>query len=214
VQTGYQPEPRAVRYYNLARAMVGRGLSDAEDDNLKRSIATDPKFVLPLLLLAKLYRERAETEEAIEFRGAAVVTATFKAEREKYLKEAAQLVDKALKLGPPSAAVLVEDALVRIATGKSDAAKERLLEAIKLEPSYTPAHFLLAALHVREGKTKEGEAEFRKAVQLNPLDHQGYLAMARAYEERGMEKNAVDYYKKVYELLYKERELFPLSYGR
>jgi len=214
VQTGYQPEPRAVRYYNLARAMVSRGLSDTEDDNLKRSIATDPKFVLPLLLLAKLYRERAETEEAIEFRGAAVVTATFKAEREKYLKEAAQLVEKALKLGPSNAAVLMEDAMVRIATGKSDAAKERLLEAIKLDSSYTPAQFLLASLLVREGKTKEGEAEFRKALQLNPLDHQGYLAMARAYEDRGMEKNAVDFYKKVYERLYKERELFPLSYGR
>ena len=214
VQTGYQPEPRAVRYYNLARAMVSRGLSDTEDDNLKRSIATDPKFVLPLLLLAKLYRERAETEEAIEFRGAAVVTATFKAEKEKYLKEAAQLIEKALKLTPPNAAVLVEDAMVRIATGKRDAAKERLLEAIKLDSSYTPAQFLLASLLVREGKTKEGEAEFRKALQLNPLDHQGYLAMAKAYEDRGMEKNAVDFYKKVYEMLYKERELFPLSYGR
>jgi peroxiredoxin/Tfp pilus assembly protein PilF len=214
VQTGYQPEPRALRYYNLARAMVSRGMSDTVDDNLKKSIATDAKFVLPLLLLAKLYRERAETEEAIEFRGAAVVTATFKAEREKYLKEAAQLVEKALRLTPPNAAVLMEDAMVRIATGKSDAAKARLLEAIKMDPSYTPAHFLLASLLVREGKTKEGEAEFRKALQLNPLDHQGYLAMAKAYEERGMEKNAVDFYKKVYELLYKERDLFPLSYGR
>ena len=214
VQTGYQPEPRAVRYYNLARAMVSRGMSDTVDDNLKKSIDTDAKFVLPLLLLAKLYRERAETEEAIEFRGAAVVTATFKAEREKYLKEAVQLVEKALKLAPPSAAVLMEDALVRIASGKNDEAKERLLEAIKMDPSYTPAHFLLAAQLVREGKTKEGEAEFRKALQLNPLDHQGYLVMAKAYEERGMERNAVDFYKKVYELLYKERDLFPLSYGR
>jgi predicted Zn-dependent protease len=194
--------------------MVSRGLSDTEDDNLKRSITTDPKFVLPLLLLAKLYRERAETEEAIEFRGTAVVTATFKAEKEKYLKEAAQLIEKALKLTPPNAAVLVEDAMVRIATGKRDAAKERLLEAIKLDSSYTPARFLLASLLVREGKTQEGETEFRKALHLNPLDHQGYLAMARAYEDRGMEKNAVDFYKKVYERLYKERELFPLSYGR
>ena len=83
-----------------------------------------------------------------------------------------------------------------------------------MDSSYTPAHFLLASLLVLEGKTKEGEAEFRKALQLNPLDHQGYLAMAKAYEDRGMEKNAVDFYKKVYEMLYKERELFPLSYGR
>lgn len=213
-QTGYQPEPRAVRYYNLARAMVGRGMSDAGDENLKKSISTDPKFVLPLLLLAKLYRERAETEEAIEFRGSAVVTATFKTEREKYLKEAAQLVQKARSLAPQSSAVLTEDARLLIATGKRDTARQRLMEAIKIDASYTPAHSLLASLLVREGRPKEGEAEFQKALQLNPLDHQGYLAMAKAYQERGMERSAVDSYKKVYEMLYKETQLFPLSYGR
>jgi peroxiredoxin/cytochrome c-type biogenesis protein CcmH/NrfG len=213
-KTGYQPEPKAVRYYNLARAMVNRGMSDAGDEELKKSIAADPKFVLPLLLLAKLYRERAETEEAIEFRGAAIVTATFKSEKENYLKEAAQLVGKALKLTPQSPAALLEDALVLVSFGKRDAAKARLLEAIKAEASYTPAQFLLASLLVREGRSREGEAEFKRALQLNPLDHQGYLAMAKAYEDKGMEKNAVEIYKKVFEMLYKERELFPLSYGR
>ncbi|MBI4522567.1 MAG: redoxin domain-containing protein [Deltaproteobacteria bacterium] len=211
---GYQPVPRAVRYYNLARAMVSRGMSDAVDENLKKSISADPNFVLPLLLLAKLYRERAETEESIEFRGTAVVTATFKAEKEKYLKQAAELVGKALVLAPQSASVLMEDALVLIAVGKRDVARQKLLEAIKTETSYTPAHFLLASLRVREGRLKEGETEFQKALQLNPLDHQAYLAMAAAYEEKGMEKNAVEFYKKVHEMLYKERELFPLSYGR
>lgn len=214
VSSGYQPVPRAVRYYNLARAMVSRGMSDAVDDNLKKSISTDPKFVLPMLLLAKLYRERAETEEAIEYRGSAVVTATFKAEREKYLKEAALLVENALKAAPQSAPVLTEEALILISRGKRDEAKKRLAEAIKIEGSYTPAHFLLASLLVREGKAEEGEEEFRKAIRLNPLDYQGYLSMAGAYEERGMQKNAVEAYKKVYEMLYKERELFPLSYGR
>ena len=213
-QTGYQPEPRAVRYYNLARAMVGRGMSDAVDDNLKKSISTDAKFVLPLLLLAKLYRERAQTEEAIEFRGTAVVTATFKAEKERYLKDAAQLLEKARSLTPKSATVLTEQALLLIATDNKNGAREKLGEAIKIDASYTPAHSLLAALLVREGRVKEGEAEFQKALQLNPLDHQGYLAMAKAYQDRGMERNAVDAYKKVYEMLYKETQLFPLSYGR
>lgn len=213
-KAGYQPVPTAVRYYNLARAMVSRGMSDAVDGELKKAISADPKFVLPLLFFAKLYRERAETEEAIEYHGSAVVTATFKPEREKYLKEAALLIQKALAVAPQSAPVLTEEALILVSLGKRDAAKERLVEAMKREDSYTPARFLLAALLVREGKTKEGEAEFQKALQLNPLDYQGYLAMARAYEERGMQNKAVEAYKKVYELLYQERELFPLSYGR
>jgi len=214
--SGYHPVPRAVRYYNLARAMAGRGMLDVEvvDDNLKKSIATDANFVLPLLLLARLYRERAETEEAIEYRGSAVVTATFKPEREKYLKEAELLMEKAIKLAPQSAAVLAEAAMVVMSQGKREAAREKLTAAIRRDASYTPAQFFLAALLVREGKTREGEEEFQKAVRLNPLEHQGYHVMARAYEEKGMEKKAAEAYKKVYEILYQERSLFPYSYGR
>lgn len=213
---GYQPVPRAVRYYNLARAMAGRGMLDVEvvDDNLKKSIATDPNFVLPLVLLARSYRERAETEEAIEYRGSAVVTASFKPEREKYLKEAAALMEKATKLAPQSPPVLTEAALVFMSQGRREAAKEKLTEAMKKDASYTPAQFFLAALLVREGKIAEGEKAFQNAVRLNPLEHQGYYTIARAYEERGLEQKAAQAYKKVYEILYQERELFPYSYGR
>src|SRR3990172_8156915 len=111
--------------------MAGRGMIDEIDENLKRSIATDPKFVLPLLLLARLYRERAETEEAIEYQGSAVVTATFKPEREKYLKEAALLMEKAMKLAPQSSPVLTEAALIFISQGKREGARETFMEAIK-----------------------------------------------------------------------------------
>ncbi len=213
-KSGTQPAPRAVRYYNLARAMAGRGMTDEVDDNLKKSISTDANFVPPLLLLAKLYRERAETEEAIEYRGSTIVTATFTAEKERLLKEATALIEKALKLAPESAPALTEAGLVLISQGKKAAAKQRLLEAVKREPSYTPAHFFLAALLVQEGKASEGEKEFQEALRLNPLDHQGYYAMARAYEERGIQKKALQAYKKVYEILYREREIFPHSYGR
>jgi predicted Zn-dependent protease len=211
---GYQPLPRAVRYYNLARAMAGRGMLDAVDETLKRAISTDPNFTLPLLLLARLYRERADTEEAIEYQGSATVTATFRSEKERYLKEASALTEKALKLAPQNPRVLTEAALILLAQGKKAPARERLSEALKTESAHTPARFFLAALLVSEGKIKEGELEFQRALQLNPLDYQGYFAMARAYEERGMSQKAIEAYKKVYEILYRERELFPHSYGR
>ncbi|MFQ5849876.1 MAG: redoxin domain-containing protein [Candidatus Binatia bacterium] len=214
VKLGDQPVARAVRYYNLARAMGGRGMTDAMEEKLKKSIASDPNFVLPLILLARLYREQAETEEMIEYQGSTFVTASFRAERDRLLKEASLLVEKALKLSSQSSPVLTEAALVLLSEGKRQMAKERLLEAIKRDPSYTPAHFSLAGLLVREGMVKEGEAELRKALRLNPLRYQGYYIMARAYEERGMEKEAVKAYKKVYQILYLERELFPYSYGR
>lgn len=214
VKSGYEPVPRAVRYYNLARAMAGRGMVDEVEDNLKKSIATDPNFVLPLLLASKFYRERGETEEAIEYQGNRVVTATFKADRQRYVGEAAALIDKALKVAPQSGAVLTEAALVRLAEGKTAAAKEALAKAIQNDASYTPARYYMAALLVRDGKAKEGEKEFQEAVRLNPLDYQAYYAIARAYDDTKSDKKAIEAYKKVYQMLYRERELFPYSYGR
>jgi peroxiredoxin/Tfp pilus assembly protein PilF len=211
---GYEPAPRAVRYYNLARAVAGRGMSDAVDQNLKRSMEIDPKFILPRLLLARLYRERGETEEAIEYHGSTTVTATFKPERERYLKEASLLIDKALQLSPQSGAALTEAGLILLSQGKNAAAKQKFLQATQSDASYTPAHFHLAALLVKEGQVKEGEKEFHEALRLNPLDYQAYYTMAGAFEEKGMQRKALEAYKKVYELLYRERILFPYSYGR
>ena len=211
---GDQPVAKAVRYYNLARAMGGRGMMDAMEEELKKSIDSDPNFALPLILLARTYREEAGTEEMIEYQGSTFVTASFKAERDRLLREASQLAKKALKLSSQSSIVLTEVALILLSEGDRQKAKEKLLEAIKLDPSYTPAHFSLAALLVREGMVKEGEAEFEKALRLNPLHYRGYYTLARAYEERGMKEKAIEAYKNVYEILYREKKLFPYSYGR
>jgi len=47
-----------------------------------------------------------------------------------------------------SAPALMETALVLLSQGKKAAAKEKLLEAVKREPTYTPAQFSLAAILV------------------------------------------------------------------
>jgi peroxiredoxin/Tfp pilus assembly protein PilF len=213
--TGDEPKPRAVRYYNLARAMAARGLTDDIEPNLKISIESDPKFALPLVMLGQLYRERALTEEAIEYGGRTYTTATFARERAELLAKAAAVLRQALALNPANAVAWTELAMVQSAQGNASEAKASLTKALEADPSFTPAHYHMAALLVRSGALREADEHLNAAKKLNPLDHRLYVAIAEAYEEQGMVQEAVAAYRKGAELLWSSRgELFPLSFGR
>ncbi len=211
-----QPNPRAVRYFNLARAMAARGLIDQVDGNLKKSIELDPGFALPRILLGQVYRERAVAFEAIQFNGRPVATLRLSPEeREAFLTEAERALAEALKLGPANPAALAEMAAIRTARKEPDAARELLEKALAADPSYAPARAQLGALFLRGGDVDRGRKELDAGIQLNPLEWRLYLTAGQAYDERGMKADALKHYRKGVELLWQaRRELFPLSYGR
>ncbi|MBI3637024.1 MAG: tetratricopeptide repeat protein, partial [Candidatus Rokubacteria bacterium] len=211
-----QPNPRAVRYFNLARAMVARGLVDQVDGNLKKSIELDPAFILPRVLLGQIYRERAVTFEAIQGNGQSVQTLRLSAEeRETFLRESERLLESALKLDPASAAALVELAAIRATQKDPAAARELLNRALAANAAFAPARAQLGALLLRGGDVSGGRRELDAALKLNPLDWRLYLTAGQAHEERGMNAEAMAYYRKGVEILWQaRRELFPLSYGR
>ncbi len=213
---GPQPNPRAVRYFNLARAMVARGLVDQVDGNLKKAIELDPAFPLPRILLGQLYRERALSREAIQFNGEAVATLRISAEdRAAFLREAERLLGEAARLDPRDSAALTELGLIYASRGDSAKARESLERALSLNPGYSPARSHLGALLMAAGQTERGRAELKAAIQLNPLDWRLHITAAQAYEGRGMLRQALEEYRRGVELLWQaRRELFPLSYGR
>src|SRR5574341_2140168 len=216
VTEGSQPNPRAVRYFNLARAMLARGLVDQVDGNLKKAIELDAGFALPRILLGQTYRERAVAFEAIQFNGQSVATLRLTPEeREGLLREAEAALGEALKIDPASPAALTELAAIRAARREAAAAQQLLEKAVTASASHAPARVQLGALLLRSGDVKRGRQELDAAIKLNPLDWRLYLTAGQAYDERGMKTEAMQHYRKGVELLWQARhELFPLSYGR
>jgi tetratricopeptide (TPR) repeat protein len=215
-KTGYQPQAKAVRYYNLARALVTRGSVDMAEINLKRAIESDAKFASPLILLGQLFKMRAQTDETIEFQGQAYTTVFFsQEERQQSLTEAAGLFRKALEIDPGNAAAMTELGTLLAQQQQKAEAEKLLQQALKTNPSYTPAYCSIGSLFLKRGNEPGARQAFEQATQLNPLDYTCYLAFARAYEEKGMQKQAVALYRKSLELLWSSREeLFPFSFAR
>lgn len=211
-----QPNPRAVRYFNLARAMVARGLVDQVESDLRRAIALDPDFALPRILLAQIYRERAVAVETIQVEGGRVETLRLRAdERDALLRQAERLLDEALRIDPVSAAALAELAAVRLARGELEPARRLLERALTADPSWAPARAQLGALLVRGGDIARGRGELEAALRLNPLDWRLYLLAGQAFEERGLLADALRHYRRGVEVLWAfRRDLFPLSDGK
>ena len=204
-KAGYEPVPRAVRYYNLSRVMRSQGQIEQVDLMLRKAIESDPKFILPLILLARVYKERALFEEAIEYKGKAYTTATFRQEREQNLQEAIVLLKRALTLDPKHPSALTELASIYLLQGKVAEAEPLLRKALEADSSYTPAHYLLGAVLYKRGEQAQGQQEFDTAQKLNPLDPNIYYTMAQAYEEAGRLKEAVKAYRKSLEILWNSR---------
>lgn len=215
VRRGPAPVPRAVRYYNLGRALIGRGMTDEAESHLKKAMEVDPRFLFPPLLLARTYRERAATEEIIEFRGEQYVTATYQAEWKTLLIEGERLLRICIALDPKQPIALLELGQIRLALGDGAGARRHITAALKADPSLPLARAILGALELKVGKTTTAEKAFAEARRLNPLDFRIELIVAEAYEAKGMLPQAIASYKRAYQLLRTpEGALFQHSFGR
>lgn len=203
---GREPDPRAVRYFNLGRALMARGLADQAALELRRAIELDASFSLPRILLGQLHREQAMLRVGIQYEGRTISTVQVSnQERDRLLRDAQAQLDEAVKIDPASPAALTELALVHRARGDRAGARALLERALAQNSDYPLARSEHGALLVEAGERERGAAELAAAIQSNPVDWRLHATAAEAYRSLGREQAAAEAYRKGVELLWQSR---------
>lgn len=94
-------------------------------------------------------------------------------------KEAAALLEKAVKEGAPTLLGLVRSGALLLRAGEEAKAIEVLDEALTRDPNLTDALILRAGVAFRQGKAEEAEQYYRKALATAPEDPDALMGLAR-----------------------------------
>lgn len=205
-----EPNPRAVRYLNLARTMHARGMGEQALPALRRAIEADPDFALPHVLLGQVARERATVRERVRVDGDAVAAARVPdAERQQLLAEAERALTTALRLEPTNPAGLTELALIHRERGDSRQERELLERAVRADRTYPLARVHLGALRLAVGDAARGRDDIRAAIAGDPDNWRLHGVAGDAYASAGFVSDAVAAYRRALELLWQARTAAP-----
>ncbi len=98
------------------------------------------------------------------------------------LTEAVKLYEQALSVDPQLGVVhyLIADALLRLSADNARI-EAQLAQAVKLAPSFAPAHLALAKLLFRTDRVNEAAAGLERAIALEPKLAEAYYQLGRVY---------------------------------
>jgi Tfp pilus assembly protein PilF len=171
----------AEAWVNLALAAEGAGKVEQAKGAYVRALALVPddaltraNFGLLLLRAGESDAARTELREALKHADRTSV-ATLQALGNGLRRagapaealEAMRLAVRAREAGP-TPALLAELALAENAAGEKASAEKSLTAAIKLDPKYATAHYLLGNLLAARGAFKEAVTHFDRALKLEP----------------------------------------------
>lgn len=175
MEAKYKPRHDAIADSNLAKGFAIRNKPEKAYPLFIKAIEKDPKYMLPYVELAKLYKS------------------------EKKYTEAEETLRKAVSVEPENVAVITELGCLLLNTGRTKEALEMLTRAAKIN-SYTPSHYYLAYALGKNGQLTEALAAFEKALALNPYDEMIYTLRGETYENNKKPAEASADYRKALEL--------------
>ena len=172
-------DPQAVwGRYNLALCLDKLGHRDEAIAELKRALATKPRFGTAWIGLSQLYEQMGRQAEAdgcfrsalanrVNSADALATLARFCLSR-NCLEAAITNFAGALELDPCNPGLLLEAGRSLAAVGRHAEAAERYAQAAQLEPDQAQPHLQLGVELGRLERPAEAEHEFREALRLLP----------------------------------------------
>ena len=181
MKKGHEPDPEAVRCYNLAMRMLKSPRSAMMAPMwLKRAVETDPKFALPYISLGDIYASQDHADLA----------------RQQY--------EAAMANAPDNVIAMCKLGEVLVSQGKTGQGKALIEKAMKADDSYTPCYYYLGNIYGDEGKLAEAEKMFAEAVKINPMDPEIYIHEGKTYEKLGKTKDAATAYGNALKIILKQ----------
>ena len=122
-----------------------------------------------ILLLLTILSALALTAPAAQQRsGAQVAKAGWEALNAGRIQEAAAAFDEAMRTGPQTPSTLLGAGLVARLQGRTDDVRRLLVDALKIDPSLTPASLLLGSVLYQSGDLDGAIETYQRALVFNP----------------------------------------------
>lgn len=109
--------------------------------------------------------------------------------------EAVAHFEQALKLDPHFVDALAQIAAMRLAVGKPDEARERVMRQLQAAPNDPSIYNLLGRLWMASKNNDQAEAAFKKAIELNPALLASYMNLGELYQRTGKLDQAIGEYE-------------------
>jgi tetratricopeptide (TPR) repeat protein len=161
----------------LAEAAVRNDNPAVAEDEFKKALQADPRFVEAVVDLAELKRSQSKFEEAITYYTQAAGLAPLSYDVAYGLGacytyqhdygQAVTWLNKAIRLVPDSAAAHFALGNALLQSDQLEAAIPELKGSLRLEPNMRQAYFLLGRAYTRLGRKAEADAAFRKLEELD-----------------------------------------------
>lgn len=173
----YRPNPRAVRYFHLARILLRKGDAEMALHTLNRAVELDGEYTAPLELLGDLEMDEGRFEEALGY------------------------YDRALRYNPDATSLLASSAQCLALTGKVEEGLTRARGAIEQDPGNARAHARLAFTLTVGQRFDDARASFRRATELAPHDPKLFELQGQAFERLEMTEKAIEAYWRAFDLI-------------
>lgn len=178
LKEGYQPKPKALRYYNLALSLRHQRMYERAMKNLEQARSIDSNFAMIYSLMGEIQLKLGDAVGAIDYYSRAVSTDSM-------------IVAGWAGLGR----AYLQDNQV-------EAAMENLATALSLDESYTPAFLDLGLGLAQQGEISEALDSLNKAVELNAINPVIYYYLGMVHMQAADTAAAIKALSTALELFY------------